>query len=161
MRSLNRWLLTAAVAAIATSAVAQNVALKVDDIVGVWNMMYESGEGGTFTITKNADGTPKIVVQTTQGGQSEANDIVINGDTITFARTINVGGQAGSVNYSAKLVDGKLQGTGLVNLGGGAPGGAPGAAPAGGAPGGAPAGGAPAGGAPAAAPTPFTATRAP
>ena len=152
MRSLNRWLLTAAVAAIATAAAAQNATLKVDDIVGVWNMMYESGEGGTFTITKNDDGTAKIVVQTTQGGQSEANNIVINGDTITFARTINVGGQAGSVNYSAKLVDGKLQGTGLVNLGGGAPGAAPGAAPA---------GGAPAGGAPAAAPTPFTATRAP
>jgi len=152
MRSLNRWLLTAAVAAIATSAAAQNATLKVDDIVGVWNMMYESGEGGTFTITKNADGTAKIVVQTTQGGQSDANNIVFNGDTVTFARTINVGGQAGSVNYSAKLVDGKLQGTGLVNLGGGAPGGAPGAAPA---------GGAPAGGAPAAAPTPFTATRAP
>jgi hypothetical protein len=148
MKNLNRWLLTAALAVTATAATAQNATLKVDDIVGVWNMMYESGESGTFTITKNADGTAKIVVQTTAGGQSEANSIAINGDTITFARTIDVGGQAGSVNYSAKLVDGKLQGTGLVNLGG-APGGA------------APAGGAPAGGAPAAAPTPFTATRAP
>jgi hypothetical protein len=156
MRSFNRWLLTAALVVTATAATAQSTTLKVDDIVGVWNMMYESGEGGTFTITKNDDGTARIVVQTTQGGQSEADDIAITGDTITFARTINVGGQAGSVNYSAKLVDGKLVGTGLVNLGGGAPGGAPGAAPAGGAP----AGGAP-GGAPAAAPTPFTATRAP
>jgi len=157
MRIFNRCLLTAALAVIATAATAQSPTLKVDDIVGVWNMMYESGEGGTFTITKNDDGTAKILVQTTQGGQSEANDIAINGDTITFARTINVGGQAGSVNYSAKLVDGKLEGTGLVNLGGGAPGAAPaGGAPAGGAP-----GGAPAGGAPAAAATPFTATRAP
>lgn len=151
MRIFNRWMLTATLAAIAATATAQIPALRVDDIVGVWNMMYESGEGGTFTITKNDDGTAKIVVQTTQGGQSEAKDIVFNGDTVTFARTINVGGQAGSVNYTAKLVDGKLQGTGLVNLGG-APGGAPGAAPA---------GGAPAGGAPAAAPTPFSATRAP
>jgi hypothetical protein len=153
MRTLNRWTLAAALTVAAVSAMAQGAALKIDDLVGVWNMMYESGEGGTFTITKNADGTPKIVVQTTQGGQSEANDIVINGDTITFARTINAGGQAGSVNYSAKLVDGKLQGTGLVNLGGAAPGGAPGGAAPGGAAGGA--------AAPAAMPTPFTATRAP
>lgn len=146
MRSFNRWLLTAALAVTATAATAQNATLKVDDVVGVWNMMYESGESGTFTITKNADGTAKIVVQTTAGGQSEARDIKIEGDTISFARDINVGGQAGSVNYTAKLVDGTLQGGGLVNLGG-APGGAPGAAPA--------------DGAPAAAPTPFTATRAP
>jgi hypothetical protein len=155
MKTLKHWVLAAALTLTASAATAQAAAtLKVDDLVGVWNMMYESGEGGTFTITKNADGTPKIVVQTTQGGQSEANNIVINGDTLTFARTINVGGQAGSVNYTAKLVDGKLQGTGLVNLGGAAPGGA---APGGAAPGGA-AGGAPAGGA---MPTPFTATRAP
>jgi hypothetical protein len=153
MSRFNRWLLAAALAMTATAATAQNAALKVDDIVGVWNMMYESGESGSFTITKNDDGTAKIVVQTTQGGQSEARDIKIEGDTLSFARTINVGGQAGSVNYTAKLVDGKLEGTGLVNLGGGAPGG--------GAPGGAAPGGAPAGGAPAAAPTPFTATRAP
>jgi hypothetical protein len=139
---------------------AQN-ALSVDDLVGVWNMTYESGEGGTFTITKNENGTAKVVVVTTQGGESEARDVAISGDTITFARTINVGGQAGSVNYSAKLVDGKLQGTGLVNLGG-APGAAPGgAAPGGAAPGGAAPGGAAPGGAPAAAPTPFTATKAP
>ena len=149
-----RWLLTGALM-VSAVAMAQN-ALKVDDLIGVWNMMYESGEGGTFTITKNENGTAKIVVATTQGGESEARDVVINGDTITFARTINVGGQAGSVDYSAKLVDGKLQGTGLVNLGG-----APGAAPGGAAPGGAAPGGAAPAGAPAAAPTPFTATKAP
>ena len=149
MTKFNRWLLAAALAATATAATAQNATLKVDDIVGVWNMAYTSGESGTFTITKNDDGTAKIVVQTTAGGQSEARDIRIEGDTVSFARDINVGGQAGSVNYTARLVDGKLEGGGLVNRGGGAPGGAPGAAPA---------GGAPAGGTE---PTPFTATRAP
>jgi hypothetical protein len=142
MRNAMQFLAAVALTVTAASALAQNAAtLKVDDLVGVWNMTYESGEGGTFTITKNENGTAKIVVSTTQGGESEARDVAIAGDTISFARTINVQGQAGSVNYTAKLVDGKLQGSGLVNLGA-----ADGAAP---------------GGAPAAMPTPFTATRAP
>jgi len=133
MRNATQWLLAAALTVTAASAMAQNAAtLKIDDIVGVWNMTYERGEIGTFDISKSADGTPAIVVSTTQGGESKAGDIAIAGDTISFVRTINVGGQAGSVTYTAKLVDGKLQGTGLVNLG--VPGGVP---------------------------TPFTATRAP
>jgi hypothetical protein len=112
----------------------------LDQLVGTWNLAYEGGVTGTFTISKNADGTPQIAVTTDQGGQSNARDIVITNDTITFARDIALQGQTGSVNYTAKLVDGKLEGTGLVNLGGGA-------------------GGAPGGGAPAT-PTPFTATKA-
>jgi hypothetical protein len=88
-----------------------------------------------LTISKKADGTPMIKVSTSQGGESEARDVVIKGDTISFARDINVQGQTGSVSYTAKLVEGKLQGTGEVKLGGG---------------------GGPGGGGP----TPFTATKA-
>ena len=130
-------------------AEAEQATSLVDELVGTWNRAYESGTSGTFTITKNADGTPQIVVMTDQGGQSTARDVVITDDTITFARDINLQGQTGSVNYSATLVDGSLQGTGEVNLG--APGGAAGGGAAGGGGG---FGGAPAG------PTPFTATKA-
>lgn len=112
----------------------------LDQLVGTWNLAYESGVSGTFTISKNADGAPAIAVTTDQGGQSNARDIKIENDTITFARDINVGGQAGSVNYTAKLVDGKLEGQGVVNLGGAGGGGGFGGAPQG--------------------PSPFTATKA-
>lgn len=90
----------------------------LDQLVGTWNLAYESGVTGTFTISKNADGSPSIAVTTDQGGESTARDVKIENDTLTFARDINVGGQAGSVSYTAKLVDGKLEGTGTVNLGG-------------------------------------------
>ena len=112
--------------------------LHLESLLGVWNLTYEGGQTtGTLTISKKADGTPMIKVSTSQGGESEARDIVIKGDTISFARDINVQGQTGSVSYTAKLVEGKLQGTGEVKLGGNG-------------------GGGPGGGAP----TPFTATKA-
>lgn len=130
--------LAAALSLTATLAMAQSSPkLHLEDLLGVWNLTYEGGQTtGTFTISKKGDGAPMIKVSTSQGGESEARDIVIKDDTITFARDINVQGQTGSVVYKAKLVDGKLQGTGEVKLGG--------------------AGGGPGGGAP----TPFTATKA-
>src|SRR5262245_53258428 len=128
------WLLSAAFAVTAALAIAQ-APLNFKDLVGVWNLMYEDGQTGTFTFSQNADGSPKVVVSTMAGGESVAKDIVIKGDTITFTREIAVQGLTGSVTYSAKLVAGALKGTGDVKLGG------------------------PDGGFPAA-PTPFTATRA-
>jgi hypothetical protein len=130
-----RWLLSAALAVTAASAVAQ-APLNFNDLVGVWNLMYDDGQTGTFTFSKNDDGTPKVVVSTMAGGESVAKEVVIKGDTITFTRDIVAQGLSGSVTYAARLVDGALKGTGEVKLGG--PGGAPGAG----------------------APTPFTATRA-
>ena len=138
MRNSLRVCLTAALCMTAALAMAQNApALHLEDLLGVWNLTYEGGQTtGTLTISKKNDGTPAIKVSTSQGGESEARDIVIKADTITFARDINVQGQTGSVSYVAKLVAGKLQGTGEVKLGGG--------------------GGGPGGGAP----TPFSATKA-
>jgi hypothetical protein len=135
MRTAMRWQLLAAVAVTATSVMAQ-AALKFDDLVGKWNLMYEDGQTGTFTMSKNADGTPKVVVSTMAGGESVASHIVITGDTITFTREITAQGLSGSVTYTAKLVDGALKGSGDVKLAAG------GAAPAAGMP------------------TPFTATKA-
>lgn len=134
-----RWCLAAALSTTAALALAQgSPTLRLENLVGIWNLTYEGGQTtGTLTISKKADGTPAIKVATSQGGESEAKDIVIKGDTITFARDINVQGQTGSVTYTAKLVEGKLQGTGEVKLGGGG-------------------GGGPGGGGP----TPFTATKA-
>jgi hypothetical protein len=90
---------------------------------------------GTFTMSKNADGSPKIVVSTMAGGESVAKDVAIKGDTITFTREITAQGLPGSVTYTAKLVDGALKGSGDVKLAG------------------------PDGAAGAGMPTPFTATR--
>ena len=135
MRTATRWLLLAALTMTTTPALAQ-APLKFDDLVGVWNLMYDDGQTGMFTMSKNADGTPKIVVSTMAGGESVAKDIVIKGDTITFARQITAQGLSGSVTYTAKLVAGALKGTGDVKLTGAD--GAPGAGM----------------------PTPFTATRA-
>lgn len=139
MRNAMRLWLTAVFAVMAAPAMAQDAKmLHLEDLLGVWNLTYEGGQTGSFTISKNDDGTPKIMVSTAQGGDSEARDIVIKGDMITFARDIDLQGQSMSVNYMAKLVAGKLEGSGEVQAGGGG-GGA----------------GGPGGG-----PTPFTATKA-
>ena len=136
MRTALRWLPLAALVLTAAPAIAQ-APLNFNDLVGVWNLMYDDGQMGTFTFSKNADGTPKAVVSTMAGGESVAKDVVIKGDTITFTRDITAQGLSGSVTYTAKLVDGALKGSGDVKLGG-------------------PDGGVPGGGAP----TPFTATKA-
>jgi signal peptidase I len=118
MKTVLRWLLVAAVTVSALPLMAQ-AALNFNDLVGVWNLTYEDGQMGTFTFSKNADGSPKAVVSTMAGGESTAKDIVVKGDTITFTRDINAQGLTGSVTYSAKLVAGELKGTGSVKLGDG------------------------------------------
>ena len=117
MRTALRWLLSAALAIGAVPAMAQ-APLNFNDLVGKWNLMYEDGQTtGTFTFSKNDDGTPKVVVSTTAGGESVAKEVVIKGDTISFTRVIDVAGAAGSVTYTAKLVEGALKGAGEVKLG--------------------------------------------
>ena len=136
MRTAVRWLLSAALAVAVAPVMAQAV-LNFNDLVGKWNLMYDDGQAGTFTFSKNDDGTPKVVVSTMAGGESVAKNVVIKGDTISFTRDIAAQGLSGSVTYTAKLVDGALKGAGDVKLAG-------------------PDGAAPGGGAP----TPFTATKA-
>ena len=116
MRTAMRWLLSAALVVTAVSAMAQ-APLNFNDLVGKWNLMYEDGQSGTFTFSKNDDGTPKVVVSTMAGGESVAKEVVIKGDTIVITREINVQGAAGSVTYTAKLVEGALKGAGDVKLG--------------------------------------------
>ena len=116
MRTGRRWLLAAALAVAAVPAMAQ-AALNFNDLVGVWNLTYDDGQTGTFTFSKNDNGSPKVVVSTMAGGESVAKDVVIKGDTITFTRDINVQGLTGSVTYTAQLADGALKGTGNVKLG--------------------------------------------
>ena len=115
------------------------MALTVDDLAGVWSMTYDMGQGaqtggtiqgaqtGTITVTKGADGSPAISMNTQSGGSSSAKNVKIDGDMLTFSRDISAQGQALSVNYKAQLVDGKLQGSFEVDLGAAAPAGAPGA----------------------------------
>ena len=116
MRTAMRWLLLVALVVTAAPAMAQ-APLNFNDLVGKWDLMYEDGQMGTFTFSKNPDGTPKVLVSTMAGGESTAKDVVIKGDTIVFTREIAVQGLSGSVTYTAKLVDGALKGTGDVKLG--------------------------------------------
>jgi hypothetical protein len=116
MKTAMRWLLLAALAVTAAPTIAQ-APLNFNDLLGVWNLMYEDGQMGTFTFSKNTDGTPKVVVSTMAGGESVAKEVVIKGDTITFTREIAVQELKGSVTYTGKLVAGALKGTGDVKLG--------------------------------------------
>ena len=108
------------------------MALTVDELVGTWDMSYDMGQGaqtGTITISKNADGSAAIRLNTQGGGASTARSIKIEGDDLSFSRDINAQGQSIGVDYKAKLVDGKLQGSFELDLGGAAPPGAMGATP--------------------------------
>ena len=115
MRHAMGWLF-AAVLAVTAASVAAQAPLNFNDLVGVWNLTYEDGQTGTFTFSKNPDGTPKAVVSTMTGGESVAKEIVIKGDTITMTRQIDLQGTVGSVTYTAKLVEGALKGAGEVKL---------------------------------------------
>jgi hypothetical protein len=116
MKIAMRCLLSAALA-MAVMPVRAQAPLNFNDLVGVWNLTYDDGQTGTFTFSKNENGTPKVVVSTMAGGESVAKDVVIKGNTITFTRDINVQGVTGSVTYTATLVEGALKGTGDVKLG--------------------------------------------
>ncbi len=99
------------------------VALTVDDLVGTWNMTYDMGQGamsGTIVISMNDDGSPAISLNTSGGGSSQASDIVIEGEEINFSRSVSAQGQSVGVDYTATLVDGKLEGSFELDLGGGA-----------------------------------------
>lgn len=101
-----------------------SMALSVDDLVGVWNMSYDMGQGaqtGTITVTKAADGSAAITLNTQGGGSSTARNVMIDGDNLSFSRDISAQGQSLSVNYKAHMMDGKLMGTFEVDMGGAAP----------------------------------------
>ena len=85
--------------------------------MGKWNLMYEDGQTGTFTFSKNDDRTPKFVVSD-DGGRRECRQRGRDqGRHDYLTREIAVQGLAGSVTYTAKLVEGALKGTGDVKLG--------------------------------------------
>ena len=89
-------------------------ALTVDELVGVWDMNYDMGQGnqtGTITITRNDDGSAAIRLNTQGGGASDASNIMIEGEELKFSRQINAQGQSLGVDYSARLVDGNLEGS--------------------------------------------------
>lgn len=96
---------------------AKESVLSLDDLVGIWNMAYSHGEIGTFSISRQENGRTKIDVWTSKSGESEARDVVIEGDTITFDRNVGRGGEAVDVIYTARLVDGELVGTSKVVVG--------------------------------------------
>lgn len=99
------------------------LSLVLSELVGTWTMSYDMGQGpltGTITISEADDGSAKIVVSSAAGGSSEARDIEIVGDTLSFSRDINAQSQSLGVSYTAQLVDGRLQGEFELSIGGGA-----------------------------------------
>ena len=100
------------------------LSLELSELVGTWTMSYNMmGQGqatGTITISEADDGSAKIVVSSAAGGNSEAKDVEINGDTLTFSRDINAQGQSLAVSYTAQLVGDELQGEFELSIGGGA-----------------------------------------
>ena len=89
-----------------------DAALSFDDILGEWNVNYVSGRTSTFTISKDDDGTPTIIVKT-EFGEGEAREIVIDGDMITFqSEVVDGSGQTIRSEYIVKYSDGMLAGTG-------------------------------------------------
>ena len=121
MKCVKNCLLTVAFTLAATHSAAQNAeALTLDALLGTWNMTYDMGQGpqtGTITISRSDDGGPRIAMSTTGGGSSEARAISIAGDTITYVRDVSAQGQSITVNYSARLIDGKLEGSFELDLG--------------------------------------------
>lgn len=95
------------------SVMGQNAAvLSFDDIVGKWNVNYVNGRTSTFTLSRQDDGTPKIMVET-EIGKGEAREIVIDGDTITFqSEVVDGSGRIIRTEYIVKYWDGRLAGTG-------------------------------------------------
>ncbi|MEQ8953134.1 MAG: hypothetical protein RL120_03305 [Gammaproteobacteria bacterium] len=101
-----------ALAALLVTPVA--MALTMDELVGVWNMSFDMGQGnqtGTITVSKNDDGSAAIRLDTQGGGASTANNIMIEEDELRFSRDINAQGQSLTVSYTARLVDGRLEGS--------------------------------------------------
>jgi hypothetical protein len=79
-----------------------------EDITGDWDMAMTFNENKTFatlTITKNADGT-----LSGRWGGSELSNVKLDGQKLTFTRTIRFGENESTLTYSGTLTDGKLTG---------------------------------------------------
>jgi len=125
MRKLfNKQLLTSLLFLSSLTISPMALSLELSELLGTWTMSYNMmGQGqatGTITISQADDGSARIVVSSAAGGNSEAKNIEINGDTLSFSRDINAQGQSLSVTYTAQLVAGELQGEFELSIGGGA-----------------------------------------
>jgi hypothetical protein len=122
MKKMTNWILAAALALAAGFAASQDAdPMDLDALLGTWNMVYDMGQGrqtGTITISRNDDGSPGISMTTSGGGSSEAREISIEADTLSYTRDISAQGQSITVNYTAKLMEGKLEGSFELDLGG-------------------------------------------
>lgn len=121
MRVALKWSFLAPLGLAAVIAGAQSAdSLDLESLLGTWNMAYDMGQGpqtGTITISRHDDGSPMIVMSTSGGGQSEAHDIELSDDTLTYSREVSAQGQGITVHYSAKVMDGKLEGSFELDLG--------------------------------------------
>ena len=118
MSRSSRLSLAAILAMTVAPVMGQDVAgLRFDDILGKWNINYVDGRTSTFTMSREDDGTPRIVVKT-ELGEGEAREIVIEGDTLTFdGEVVSGSGQTIRTEYIVKYWDGRLAGTGETSRG--------------------------------------------
>jgi len=79
-----------------------------EDVMGDWDMTMMFNENkalATLTITKNPDGTLGG-----RWGASELSNVKLDGQKLTFTRTIRFGENESTMTYSGTVTDGKLTG---------------------------------------------------
>jgi hypothetical protein len=105
-RSALRWLLLVALVLLAGGTAQRLVAA---DVTGAWQVSMDfNGNTMTATLTfeKKPDGT-----LTGKWGASPLSDVKLDGDKLTFTRTMRMGGQEFPQEFTGTVKDGKLTGT--------------------------------------------------
>lgn len=80
-----------------------------DQIVGEWELTMDFGGSdlfATLTVTQQDDGS-----YAGRWGTNDVSDVAFDGETLTFSREASFGGNAFTMNFSAALKDGRLEGT--------------------------------------------------
>lgn len=84
-------------------------AFAAPDITGEWEVTMDFGGRPTYatlTITKKADGT-----LAGKWGSDELSNVKLEGDKLTFGRTVRFGDNEFTLNYAGTVADGKITGT--------------------------------------------------
>jgi hypothetical protein len=74
-----------------------------------WEMEGRDGQKRTQTVTLKADGDKLTGTMSGRGGETPIENGKINGDEISFTRTVNFGGESRKMMYTGKLVDSELK----------------------------------------------------
>lgn len=74
-----------------------------------WEMEGRDGQKRTQTVTLKADGDKLTGTMSGRNGETPIENGKISGDTISFTRTMNMGGESRKMMYSGKLAGEELK----------------------------------------------------